>query len=155
MMTRPRKRGPRPKLNLDESRQIVSAIYALTTRGKHARSHIEQELNQIIDAAKFKLADYHKGVNNRKRHGRRTAKDLAARAEWFAKNRREVRDEPKQVAAAAEEREMTLQEYWDDIHKPITPAHPVKTKAQIDAEIAQRIDREIGREKGEKWALDD
>jgi hypothetical protein len=31
----------------------------------------------------------------------------------------------------------------------------MKSQVQIEAETAQRIDREIGRERGEKWAMDD
>ncbi len=134
----------RKKLALATPNEIEQAIYSLETRGKHARSHIEMELKRIIAAAKAQLADYQKGKENHKRHKKRNPNwpSSIRSAEWFAKNRREVRDEPKQVAGVATER-------LDQ------PSAPIKTQAQIASEIAQRIDREIGRERGEAWAMDD
>ncbi len=118
-------------MNLAEPSQIEAAIRSLETRGKKARSHIEMELKRIIVAAKAQLADYQKGKENHKRHKKRNPNwpSSIRSAEWFAKNRREVRDEQ--------------------------PSAPIKTQAQIASETAQRIDREIGREKGEAWAMDD
>ncbi len=126
----------RRKLNLAEPSQIEAAIRSLETRGKKARSHIEMELKRIIAAAKAQLADYQKGKGNHKRHKKRNPNwpSSIRSAEWFAKNRREVRDEPKQVAT----------ERLDQ------PSAPIKTRAQIDAEARLAVSREIGKERGEQ-----
>lgn len=148
----------RKKLALATPNEIVTAIYSLTTRGKHARSHIKEELLQIINAAKSQLADYQKGLENHRRHKKRNPNwpSTIRSAAWFAVNRREVRDEPKQVNAEPEEHEWkSLEEYEDWIHQPVpkvasTPASPVKTRAQLDYEANLRVSREVGKERGEQ-----
>jgi hypothetical protein len=144
----PRKRRKRKKLELASPREITMAIYSLTTRGKHARSHIEQELRQIIAAAKSQLADCQKGLRNRRRHGHRTEKDLAARKIWFdakiagKESYKASREFDEAVAARRE-----AQEYQ--------PPVPVKTAEQIAYEMNSATDLEIARERGEKWAMED
>jgi hypothetical protein len=56
----------RKKLALATPNEITAAIYSLTTRDKHARSHIKEELLQIINAAKAQLADYRKAMFGQK-----------------------------------------------------------------------------------------
>jgi hypothetical protein len=91
----------RKKLALATPNEIVTAIYSLTTRGKHARSHIKEELSQIINAAKSQLADYQKGLENHRRHKKRNPNwpSSIRAAAWFAANRREVIDEPRPIAS--------------------------------------------------------
>jgi hypothetical protein len=93
----------RKKLALATPSEIETVIRSLETRGKHARSHIEQELRRIIVAAKAQFADYYEGLENHRCHKKRSPNwpSSIRSAEWFAKNRREVRDEPKQSAEAA------------------------------------------------------
>ena len=158
----------RKKLALATPREITMAIYSLTTRGKHARSHIEQELRQIIAAAKSQLADYQKGLENHRRHKKRNPNwpSSIRAAAWFATHRREVIDEPKNVATtraeAPEQQEehewKSLEEYEAWVHQPVpvasvqrpaAPPAPVKTAAQIAYEANLRVSREIGKEKNE------
>jgi hypothetical protein len=96
----------RRKLALATPSEIETAIYSLETRGKQARSHIEQELRRIIAAAKAQLADYQKGKENHKRHKKRNPNwpSSIRSAAWFAANRRDRVDEPKQSAEAATRR---------------------------------------------------
>jgi hypothetical protein len=149
----------RKKMALATPNEITAAIYSLTTRGKHARSHIKEELLQIINAAKSQLADYQKGLENHRRHKyRNPAWPSTQRSnEWFRTHRREAIDEPKQVTAdPAEEHEWTsLEEYENWVRESVSAASvqpstaPSKSQAQIDYERNLAVSREIGKEKGE------
>jgi hypothetical protein len=141
----PRKRRKRKKLELAEPREIKMAIYSLTTRGKHARSHIEQELREIIDAAKSQLADYQKGLRNRRRHGHRTEKDLAARKAWFDAMIAAKESYKPVTADSAEEHEWkSLEEYKAWIHEStpaaFAPSTPPVKPVKLDADGYPRGD---------------
>jgi hypothetical protein len=150
----------RKKLALATPNEITAAIYSLTTRGKHARSHIKEELLQIINAAKAQLADYQKGLENHRRHKyRNPAWPSTQRSnEWFRTHRREAIDEPKQVTSGQrgeqEAPEMTLAQYEESIRQPIvpkTPAQPpAKTQAQLDFEANVAMCAEQDREREAK-----
>jgi hypothetical protein len=150
----------RKKLALATPREITMAIYSLTTRGKRARSHIKEELLQIINAAKSQLANYQKGLENHRRHKyRNPAWPSTQRSnEWFRTHRREAIDEPKQVIAdPPEEHEWkSLEEYENWIRQPVPAPSaqrsttPAKTQAQLDYEANLRVSREIGQERGEQ-----
>jgi len=149
----------RKKLALATPNEITAAIYSLTTRGKHARSHIKEELLQIINAAKSQLADYQKGLENHRRHKyRNPAWPSTQRSnEWFRTHRREAIDEPKQVTAdPADEHEWnSLEEYEAWIHQPVPaasvqrPTAPAKSQAQLAYEKNLAVSREVGKERGE------
>ena len=130
----------RKKLALATPREITMAIYSLETRGKHARSHIKEELTQIINAAKSQLADYQKGLQNHRRHKKRNPNwpSSIRSAAWFAANRREVRDEPKPLTAADHEGQgehewKSLAEYEAWIHQPVPPkASPTPRETEAE-----------------------
>jgi hypothetical protein len=152
--------------------QITVAIYSLTTRGKRARSHIKEELLQIITAARAQLADYQKGLENHRRHKKRNPNwpSSIRAAAWFAANRRDRIDEPRNVATTQQEALQqqedhewgSLQEYEDWIRSTTsTPAaRPASQQPQTQAErdyLANlAVSREIGKERGEQgWDDDD
>lgn len=126
---------------------------AIASNNPHAFT--PDQWRAIVRSAKAKLDLSVKRAQNKRRHRKRNpnwASSIRAAA-WFAKNRREVRDEPKQVVAAQEEREMTLAEYEESIRQPSVPAKPaasVTTQARLDYEANLRISRELGKEKGEQ-----
>jgi len=151
----------RKKLALAEPREIVMAIYSLTTRGKRARSHIKEELTQIIAAAKHQLEDYRKGLESRRRHKyRNPAWPSTQRSnEWFRTHRREAINEPGAWKAAEQQEEhewKSLDEYKAYLAQPAPAAFaqpstaPAKSQAQLDYERNLAVSREIGKERGEQ-----
>ena len=109
------------------------------------------ELARRIEA---RVAERRKQIWTRKsrpsKSRKRSKKELEDRKAWF-----DAHVLGKTVYRADPDRtEEASRVPSSPVARPSVPVAPV-SQAQIAAEVAQRIDREIGRERGEAWAMDD